>query len=62
MPGEGCMNWKIIISQKFSHRIEISGPHIRLPSLGVWQEEKEPPENLALKVSGVRLWNTTGLG
>ena len=46
-------NWKIIIPQKFSHRSESPEPHIRLPSLGVQQREEEPPENLALKASGV---------
>ena len=40
-------NWKIIVPQKLSHRNESSEPHNRLPSLGVWQWEEEPPENLA---------------
>ena len=44
---------EIIISQRFSQRSESSEPHVRLPSLGVWQREKEPPEHLALKASGV---------
>ena len=38
---------------KFSHRSESSESHGRLPSLGVWQQKEEPPENLALKASGV---------
>ena len=44
---------EIIIPQKFSLRSESSEPHVRLPSLGVWQWEEETPENLALKVSRV---------
>ena len=47
-------NWKISISQKFSHRSESSESHIKLLSLGVWQWEEETPENLALKAS--RVW------
>ena len=47
-------NWKIILSQSFFHRRESSEPHIRLPSLGVWHWEKEPPEHLGLKSS--RAW------
>ena len=53
-------NWKIIILQRFSHRSESSEPHLRVPSLGVWKWEEEPPEHLALKASGA--WNSTGLG
>ena len=47
-------NWKIIITQKFSHRNKSSEPHARVPSLGVLQQEEEPPENLALKAG--RVW------
>ena len=54
MPGGQPANWKIIIPQKFSHRSESSEPHVRLPSLGVWQQEEELPETLALKAS--RVW------
>ena len=48
-------NWRIMILQKFFHRSESSEHHIRLPSLGVQHQEEEPPEHLALKVSGVSL-------
>ena len=41
--------------QKFFPGSESSEPHIRLPSLGLWQWEKKPPEKLALKTSGVYL-------
>ena len=54
MPGGWPTNWKIIVPQKFSHRSKSSEPHVRLPSLGVWQLEEVPPENLALKSSRVR--------
>ena len=53
LPGGWPTNWKLIILQKFPHRIEGPEPHVRLPSLVVWQWEEEPPENLVLKVSGV---------
>ena len=60
MPCEQPTNWKIIITQKFSHKIKSSDPHIRLPILGVaWgqgavcQWEEEPPKDLALVVNGV---------
>ena len=48
-------NWKISIPQKFSYRSESSEPHDRLSSLVVWQQEEEPPENLALKAR--RVWS-----
>ena len=54
-PGGQPTNCKIIILQRFSHRSERSETHVRLPSLGgggVWHQEEEPPEHLALKVSG----------
>ena len=31
---------------------ENSEPHVRLPSLGVWPQEEEPPEHSALKANG----------
>ena len=44
-------NWKIMISQRFSHRIENSeSPHQGLQPEGL--AEEEPPEHLALKGSG----------
>ena len=42
-------NWKIIISQRFSHRIENFETHSRIPSLRVWHLAEEPLEYLALK-------------
>ena len=50
-PGGWTTNWKTV-SQKFSHRSEDSEAHIRLTSLGIWHQEEEPSEHLALKVSG----------
>ena len=50
-PGGWPKNWKIIISQRFSHRSESSELHVRLPSLGVWNQEEESPDHLALKAS-----------
>ena len=52
--GRWPTNWKIIISQRFSHRTEHSEPHIRLPSLRVWRQEEEPQEHSALKAN--RSW------
>ena len=37
--------------QRFCHRSESSGPHVRLPSPGVRHQEDEPPERLPLKAS-----------
>ena len=54
-PKWGPTNCRIIIFQKFSHRNESSEPHIRLLSLGVWHQEKDPPEHLALKGRGTWL-------
>ena len=45
-------NWRIIISQEFSHRSESSEVHTRLPSLEVQHQEEKPPEYLALKACG----------
>ena len=42
-------NWKIIISQRFSHRSKSSEPLVRLSSLRVSCWEMESPEYLALK-------------
>ena len=35
LPGEPLTDWKIIISQKFSHRSRSSETQIRLPSIGI---------------------------
>ena len=48
-------NWEMVISQRFSDRSQTSEPHTRLPSLGVWQWEEGPSEQVALKVS--RVWS-----
>ena len=53
-PGGQPTNWKIIISQRFSHRSETSEPHVRLSSLGGSHQKEEPPEHLALKAG--RAW------
>ena len=54
MPGGQLTNWKIIIPQKFPHKNESSKPHVRLPSLRVWQqEEEEHAENVVLTANGV---------
>ena len=42
-------NWKIIISQRFSHRSEIPNPHMCLPSLRMWQQEEKSQKHLALR-------------
>ena len=40
--GGRITNWRIIISQKFSHRSESCEPLIKLPRLGVWYGEEDP--------------------
>ena len=52
LPGGWPTNWKIIISQRFSHRNESSEPNVRLLSLRSWHQEDEPPKHLALKARG----------
>ena len=42
-------SWRIIISQRFSHRSKSSEPLVRLSSLRVSCWEMESPEYLALK-------------
>ena len=42
------------MSQKFCHRSGSPEPHVKCPSLGAWQQEEVPPQNLALKTS--RVW------
>ena len=51
----GPRNWRTIILQKLPHRSESSEPHVRLPILGSWHWEDEPPKHLALKASRVCL-------
>ena len=45
-------DWKVTGSQRLTCRSESSEPHIKLPRVGIWHWEKEPPEHLALKASG----------
>ena len=52
-------NWRIIILQKFSHWSEGSEPHVRLPNLGVRQQDQESPGNLPV---GFDCRTSTGLG
>ena len=55
-------NWKLIISQSFSHRSESSEPHVRLPNLGVWHRDEESLEHLVLKASGAWVQELNGTG
>lgn len=69
MPCEQPTNWKIIITQKFSHKIKSSDPHIRLPILGV-VGGREQSVNGRRNPQRIWLWwsmelelrNFTGLG
>ena len=45
-------DWKVTVSQRLTYRSESSDSHIKLPRVGIWHWEKEPPEHLALKASG----------
>ena len=45
-----------------TYESESSEPHIRSSLLGIWHWEKEPPEYLALRVSGLVYRGSTGLG
>ena len=45
--------WRTLIPQKSTHWSEGSEPHVRLPNLGVWQQEEEFPENQTLKASEI---------
>lgn len=44
---------RTITTKEFFHCREGSEPHIRLPSLGIWQRDWESPGNLTLKASGI---------
>ena len=61
LPGGQPTNWKIIILQRISHKNESSDSLIRLPSLGVWHQEEEPPQHFALKASQLECRSTTRL-
>ena len=47
----------MIIPKKFSHSCKGSRPHIRLPSLGIWQRDWESPGKLTLKYSRIQCQN-----
>ena len=47
-------NWRTITPRKFSHCCDYSEPYFRLPSLGTWQKDWEPPGTPTLKPS--RIW------
>ena len=53
--GECLTNWRTLIAQKSTHWSEGTEPHIRLPNLGVQQQEEEFLENQTLKASGIWL-------
>lgn len=48
---DDTLNWRIIISQLFSHKTESTETIVRLPSLRISYWEEEPPEHLTLKAS-----------
>ena len=55
-------DWKVTVSQRLTYRSENSEPHIKLPCMGAWHWEKEPPEHLALKASGTWVQELHGTG
>ena len=55
-------NGKNIIQQRFSHRIESSRPHVKLPSLDFWHWEEEPLSIWLWIPSGLECRSSTGLG
>ena len=55
-------DWKVTGSQRLAYRSESSEPHIKLPRVGIWHWEKEPPEHLALKASGACMQELHGTG
>ena len=55
-------DWKLTGSQRLTYRSESSEPHIKLPRVGTWHWEKEPPEHLALKASGACSQELHGTG
>ena len=52
-PGGWPTDWRTITTKEFFHCCEGAEPHIRLPSLGIWQRDWEFPGNLTLKASGI---------
>ena len=66
LPGEPPTDWKIIISQKFSHRSRSSKTQIRLPSIGILALGKGGPGACGLQdqqglSAGLECRNSTGL-
>ena len=55
-------DWKVTVSQRLTYRSERCEPHIKLPLVGIWHWEKEPPEHLALKASETVCRSSMGLG
>ena len=45
-------DWKLTASQRLTYRSESSEPHIKLSCVGIWHQEKETLEHLALKANG----------
>ena len=50
--GWGLKNWRTLIPQNSTQWSEGSEPNIRLPNLGVWQQEEEFSDNQTVKASG----------
>ena len=44
---------KQLYHRSFPTIVKVLSPIDWFPSLGIWQQEEKPPENLALKASGV---------
>ena len=62
-PGGQPIGWKVIMSQRFPHKIKCWAPH-HAPQHEGPALRGGSPEHLALKVSGdwVQDWSSTGLG
>ena len=61
LPGGQPTNWKVIISQNFSHRSESSEAQLRVPNLGVWHMDKSL-EHLAWRPVGLQCRNSIIIG
>ena len=61
-PGGWPTNWKIIISQRFSHRSESWEPYVRLPSLGYGIRRRSPQSIWLWRPVGLECRSSTGLG
>ena len=60
--GGWLTNWRTLIPHKSTHWSESSEPHVRLPNLGVQQEEEEFLENQTLKSCGMWLQDSDWTG